>query len=66
MKAGSKASLRRVRSAGWRRAKAAAGYCANTVDIAALNAEIERIAVQQSELRVQIDAIVEDLEGVEA
>lgn len=36
------------------------------VDITALNAEIARIVARQSELRVQIDAIVADLEGVEA
>lgn len=33
------------------------------VDITALNAEIARIVARQSELRVQIDAIVADLEG---
>ena len=36
------------------------------VDIVTLNAEIERIVARQQELRVQIDAIVADLEGVEA
>ncbi len=34
-----------------------------TVDIAALNAEIARIVARQSELRTAIDAIVADLEG---
>ena len=33
------------------------------VDIAELNKEIERIVARQSELRIQIDAIVKDLEG---
>lgn len=33
------------------------------VDITALNAEIARIVARQAELRVQIDAIVADLEG---
>ena len=33
------------------------------VDIAALNAEIERIVARQTELRVSIDTIVADLEG---
>ena len=32
------------------------------VDITALNAEIARIVARQQELRVQIDAIVADLE----
>ena len=36
-----------------------------SVDIAALNAEIARIVVRQTELRVEIDAIVADLEGDE-
>ncbi len=34
------------------------------VDITALNAEIARMVARQSELRLQIDAIVADLEGV--
>ena len=33
------------------------------IDIAELNAEIETIVKKQSELRIQIDAIVADLEG---
>ena len=33
------------------------------VDIQALNAEIARIVVRQAALRIQIDAIVADLEG---
>ena len=33
------------------------------VDITALNAEIARIVIRQSELRTAIDAIVADLEG---
>ena len=36
------------------------------VDIKALNAEIARIVARQAELRTQIDAIVADLEGVQA
>ena len=36
------------------------------VDIAALNTEIARIVVRQTELRTQIDAIVADLEGKQA
>jgi type I restriction enzyme M protein len=32
-------------------------------DITALNAEIARIVARQAELRIQIDAIVADLEG---
>jgi type I restriction enzyme M protein len=36
------------------------------VDITALNAEIVRIVARQTELRTQIDAIVADLERVEA
>ena len=36
------------------------------VDIAALNADIARIVVRQTELRTQIDAIVADLEGKQA
>ena len=35
-------------------------------DITALNAEIARIVARQQELREQIDAIVADLEGLEA
>lgn len=35
-------------------------------DITALNAEIARIVARQAELRAQIEAIVADLEGVEA
>lgn len=36
------------------------------IDIKKLNAEIARIVTRQSELRTQIDAIVADLEGVQA
>lgn len=37
-----------------------------TVDIVALNAEIARIVARQSALRIEIDAIVADLEGGQA
>jgi type I restriction enzyme M protein len=36
-----------------------------TVEIKALNADIARIVMRQQELRIQIDAIVADLEGTE-
>lgn len=37
-----------------------------TIDITAINAEIARIVARQTELRMQIDAIVADLEGEQA